>query len=290
MCQVFPFWTTYPWHMPEKGKKNIPFYFPELLTVPTSLVCPLPAPCHCQLQISWPVPCSGESLSLGQPRLSESRGTSSRNLGWALQDTEQEMLLQPPARAPTPAKGVPFGFQISPALHTCQSQAWMCQLSPELLTRSKSRQWQSPSQTSCQKSPAGQGMSPGESALPSHSPLCRRREQTGEQTAWETSGLDWAGLVKSASPGLAKELLWKAKRHIYLKQIPAREISNFALQMHKLIAHKRFTLAGGTYTNEVLSLPTPSPQRSPSKALEAATKSWDCAASPVKEKQILLAP
>lgn len=62
-------------------------------------------------------------------------------------------------------------------------------------------------------------------------------------------------------------------------------MSNFVLQMHKLIAHKRFTLAGGTYINEVLSLPTPSP----SKTLEAATKLWDCAESHVKEKQTLLA-
>lgn len=54
----------------------------------------------------------------------------------------------------------------------------------------------------------------------------------GEQTAQERSGLDLAGLVKSASPGLGKELLWKAKRHIYLKQSPAREMGNFILQAY----------------------------------------------------------
>lgn len=48
-------------------------------------------------------------------------------------------------------------------------------------------------------------------------------------------------------------------------------------------------LAGRTYTNEVLSLPTPSPQGSPSRALKEVTKVWDYAASHLKEKQILLA-
>lgn len=60
-------------------------------------------------------------------------------------------------------------------------------------------------------------------------------------------------------------------------------MGNFVLQMHKLIAHKMFMLAGGTYTNEVLSLPIPSPQGSPSKALHAATKVWDSAAARLKE-------
>lgn len=133
-------------------------------------------------------------------------------------------------------------------------------------------------------------MSPREQALPS--PLqgsSTKRGIPGEQMSWDRSGLDSAGLVKSASPGLGKELLQKAKRHIYLKQSPARELGNFVLQMHKFIAHKRFTLVGGTYTNEVLSLPILSSQGSPSKALQAATKLWDCAASHLKEKQILLA-
>lgn len=66
-------------------------------------------------------------------------------------------------------------------------------------------------------------------------------------------------------------------------------MGNFVVQVHKLIARKMFMLAGGTYTNEVLSFPIPGPQGSPSKALQAATKVWDSAASHLKEKQILLA-
>lgn len=162
--------------MPEKGEKNIPLYFPELLTVPTSLVCPLPDPYHCQLQISWPVPCSGESLSLGQPRLSQSRETKLQELG--MSPAGQCARNAPTGPHPELQLLQTLGFQISPAQHTCQSQAQMCQPSPGLLTHSKSRQWQSTSQTSqlsppCQKSPAGQGMSPREGALPTHSPLCR---------------------------------------------------------------------------------------------------------------------
>lgn len=71
--------------MPEKGNKNIPFYFPELLTVPTCMVCPLPAPYHCQLQISWPVPCPGWRKSL---------------FGVAKAESEQRNLLQEPGMSP----------------------------------------------------------------------------------------------------------------------------------------------------------------------------------------------
>lgn len=123
---------------------------------------------------------------------------------------------RPPPRAPTTANTL--GLQISPAQHTCQRQAWMCQLSPGLLTRSKSRQWQSrtahprPQHGKAsqlwypyQKSPAGQGMSPREQALPTHSSLCRafppntecqQNKRLGREVVW--TKLDWSNLSPQA--------------------------------------------------------------------------------------------
>lgn len=197
--------------MAEKGKKNIPL-FPRL---PDSscLVCPLPALYHCQLQISWPVPCSGESLSLGQPWLSQSRGSSCRDLGWALQDTVREMLLQSPTQSsnrckpprfpdfPSPAQ-VPEPSVAVPALpraaHTFQVQAVA-----EQDSTSQPSAWQSLPAVILPPRGAEQveGWAQREWALPSHSPLCRappptterqENKQLGREVVW--TELDWSNL------------------------------------------------------------------------------------------------
>lgn len=290
--------------MAEKGKKKTFPYFPDFLTVPAWFVL-------CQLYITASSRFLGrcpalEKVSLwGSHGWARAEGAAAGTWDEPCRTLCKKCSSRAPPKAPTAANLL--GFQISPAQHRCQSQVWLCQLSPGLLTRSKSRQWQSrTAHPSPQRGKASQLWSslPEEPSRsrdePKGNELChptvpsagllhqlqnaKRTNSSGEK--W--FGLNWTGQICLPRPG-QRAAVGKAKRHIYLKQSPARETGNFALQMHKLIAHKMFTLAGGTYTNEVLSLPIPTPNGSPCKALQAATKVWDCAASHLKEKQILLA-
>lgn len=70
-----------------------------------------------------------------------------------------------------------------------------------------------------QRSRAGRGMSPkGMSSAIPQSPLqgsSTNYRTPGEQTARERSGLDWAGLVKSACPDLGRELQWGRQRDTF---------------------------------------------------------------------------
>lgn len=139
LCQVFPFWTTYPWHMAEKGKKIFPSISQSswriLLDLSSASSISLPAPDFLASVLLW----------------------RKSPFGAATAESEQRDQLQEPGMSPAGrrARNAPTGphpeLQLLqapsvsrfPQPSTCQSQAWMCQLSPGLLTRSESMQWQS---------------------------------------------------------------------------------------------------------------------------------------------------